>query len=242
VFEWNSEHSGEAIIFRFEPTIMIDGLKLIKKVPVYPLLGKWWYDKKQARRLKNWENSGRPDPPPDVLKRKVLRNYAEQYKLKIFVETGTCFGGMVEAMKEVFERIYSIELGQDLFEKAKERFKSEKHIEIIQGDSGKQLRNVMTKIDKPALFWLDAHYSTGVTARGEKDTPIFEELRQILAHQDLGHVIVIDDARFFGVDPAYPTIDELKEFVLSKRNNIRITVEHDSIRIVPHVCAQNENE
>ena len=170
---------------------------------------------------------------PDSVKREVLMSYKEQYDIKIFVETGTYHGDMVEAMKNVFDKIYSIELGLNLFNKAKEKFSPYKHIEIIHGDSGKELKSIMEKIDEPTLFWLDAHYSMGITVRGEKDTPIYEELNHILGSYNFGHVIVIDDARCFGTDPAYPTIDELKEFVFSKRKNVQIIVQDDSIRIIP---------
>ena len=91
----------------------------------------------------------------------------------------------------------------------------------------------MEKLSVPALFWLDAHYSAGVTARGEVDTPLLAELGHILAGRDLGHVIVIDDARALGRDPAYPTIDELRDFILARRRNVQISVEGDSVRVIP---------
>jgi len=46
-------------------------------------------------------------------------------------------------------------------------------------------------------------------------------------------VIVIDDARCLGSDPAYPTLEAVTDFVLSHRPQARITVENDSIRITP---------
>jgi hypothetical protein len=149
------------------------------------------------------------------------------------VETGTYRGDMLEAMKHDFEKLYSIELSPELHAEAKTRFKPDKNIELIFGDSGRELARILQRIDRPTLFWLDGHYSAGVTARGEKDTPIFEELRSILLAPDLGHVLIIDDARCFGTDSGYPTIDELKEFVLSRRSGLQIFVECDSIRIVP---------
>ncbi len=191
--------------------------------------------KAQKRKLKEWENNGRPNPPPHIIKQKVLKKYAEQYDLKIFVETGTYLGDMVEAMKNCFDTIYSIELSQEFFQKAKVRFKSDKHIKIIQGDSGIELENIMTNINQPALFWLDGHYSAGVTAKGQSDTPIYKELEHILGAQDGAHVILIDDARCFGTDPEYPTVTELKEFIYSKREDYKITVCDDSFRIEPVV-------
>lgn len=205
--------------------------QLIRKTPIYRPLQKWL---QRNREVRVWKKSGRPVPLPHIIKQKILRKYAQQYNLKIFVETGTYYGEMVDAMKGIFDRVYSIELSQEFFEKAEEKFKSWKNVELLMGDSGKVLENVMKRVDQPSLFWLDGHYSSGVTARGEEDTPIYKELQHILNSEDLRHVIIIDDARLFGNDPAYPSIKELKEFIYSKRENVQVTVKDDSIRIVPN--------
>jgi len=197
------------------------------------MIRKWLRARRDRRTLEEWERRGRPVPPPHIVKQRVLREYAERYGLRTLVETGTYRGDMIEAMRPVFEKIVSIELGQDLFAAARKRFKRVAHVELIQGDSAQELRRVMERLDRAALFWLDGHYSAGETARGEKDTPIYEELAHILGARDLGHVIVIDDARAFGTDPAYPTIDELRRYVLAKRPVVSIAVADDSIRITP---------
>ena len=167
------------------------------------------------------------------LKQKTLQSYSEQYGVKVLVETGTYYGDMIEAMKSVFDQIYSIELSKELFKKAKHRFKNSKQVELIQGDSGIELKNLMQKINKPTLFWLDGHYSAGETAQSHKDTPIFEELQHIFDTPDRGHVIIIDDARCFGIEPDYPSIQQLSDFVKSQRPNVDISVQYDSIRITP---------
>lgn len=210
---------------------------LMRRTPLYHPLRIWLFRRRQKREIIDWERSGRQLPLPQILKQANLRKYAKQYNLRVLVETGTFYGDMIEAMKSFFERIYSVELSKELFEKAKNRFRSFDHIELIHGDSGKELANVMEELHQPALFWLDAHYSAEGTAKGEKDTPICAELNQIFDAPDLGHVIIIDDARCFGVDPAYPTIEELEKYILSKRRNVRMTVEDDSIRITPG-CSQ----
>ena len=191
--------------------------------------------RQQKKEFVEWERKGKPIPPPHIVKQRTLQSYAERYDLKVLVETGTYYGDMVEAMKHVFDHIYSIELSKELFEKAKKRFKGLKHVELIHGDSGIEFRNLMDKINQPALFWLDGHYSGGVTAKGEKETPILEELQQILNAPDRGHVIIIDDARCFGTDPAYPTIEQLYTFIKSKRPNVNIFAQDDSIRITPRL-------
>jgi hypothetical protein len=46
-------------------------------------------------------------------------------------------------------------------------------------------------------------------------------------------VVIIDDARLFGTDPAYPSIDEVREHVLSRDRMLEIDVVDDAIRIMP---------
>lgn len=189
---------------------------------------------KQKYELVAWKIKGRPAPPPHVIKQRAIRAHAKRFGLKCLVETGTYCGDMVEAMKKDFDRIYSIELSDELYEGVKKRFKGEETIELIHGDSGVELQKVINRIDQPALFWLDGHYSAGVTARGDKDTPVYKELEHIFNDKNREHVIIIDDARCFGTDPAYPSLEELGDFVSSKRSDVSITVQDDSIRITPY--------
>jgi len=208
--------------------------RIIKKTPIYYPFRNWVVNRRQEKELVEWQRNGRPVPPPHLLKQQTLRMYAKKYGLKILVETGTFYGDMVEAMKDVFDRIYSIELSKELYQEVQERFKGVRHIEIIHGDSGIELGNVIGKLDQPALFWLDGHYSAGVTAHGYKKTPIHEELDHILNSPERCHVIIIDDARCFGRDPDYPSIKELSDFIKSKKPDLDMVVQDDMIRIAPH--------
>jgi hypothetical protein len=138
--------------------------------PLYPIYSKW----KQKQELIKWGKKGRPVPPPHIEKQEVLKRYAKQYGLRTFVETGTYRGDMVEAMKNTFTHIYSVELGEDLYKRAKKRFRYHKHIKILLGDSGKVFKKLILNLTTPTLFWLDGHYSGGYTAKGEKDSPIYD--------------------------------------------------------------------
>jgi hypothetical protein len=180
-----------------------------------------------------WKKKGKPVPPPHINKQRMLEEYAKRFGLKIMVETGTYYGDMVSAMKNKFEQIYSIELSKDLYELATQRFKRVNNVVLIRGDSEVELGILMERISQSALFWLDGHYSAGVTAKGKKVTPIFEELGHILKGRDTGHVIIIDDARCFGKEPGYPSIREISDYVKSKRPHTKIEVKNDSIIIVP---------
>ena len=192
------------------------------------LLG--WRERKTIRR---WVEQGKPVPPPHALKQEVLRKYGRKYSLQTLVETGTYKGDMVQACKSRFRRILSIELDPALCEAAREKFSGDRHVSIHQGDSAKILPELLADLSEPGLFWLDGHYSAGITARGPLDTPILQEVDAILHHEVGNHVILIDDAREFTGRGDYPTIPELKARVLGTCPSRRFTVEDDIIRITP---------
>lgn len=198
---------------------------------MYGLLKKLVATRKQNKRVAKWERKGSPLPPPHAVKQREMRRYAAEFGLTVLVETGTFEGDMVEAMKGCFERIYSIELSEQLHAKAMQRFIRDANVTLIQGDSGVELGQLCAKLDRPALFWLDGHYSAGETARGEKDTPIYEELNHIFGSDINRHVILIDDARCFGNDADYPTIGELREFISTNRPDATVEVKDDIIRV-----------
>jgi hypothetical protein len=183
----------------------------------------------EARRA--WERQGRPSPPPHIVKEELIKDYAKTFNTQILIETGTYLGDMVHAMKKSFSRIISFELDHNLATQAQQRFANDPHVEIVEGDSGKLLDEHLATINAPCLFWLDGHYSGGITAKGALETPIKNELTAILSHPVNGHVILIDDARCFTGENDYPTLDELKNFVAERKPNHKFSVEHDAIRI-----------
>jgi hypothetical protein len=153
--------------------------QFIKCTPFFYALRTFLFHARDKKAVRKWENNQRHGPPPHSIKQKNLLRYARLYSLRIFVETGTLYGDMVQAVKHHFELIYSIELNPVLFAMAKARFKSSDHIHIVCGDSGKELGNIIGQLDHPTLFWLDGHYSGPGTAKGSNDTPIYEELEAV---------------------------------------------------------------
>jgi hypothetical protein len=170
---------------------------------------------------------------PHAIKRRVLRRYARDFGLRVLVETGTYLGDMMVAMAGHFDELHTIELSEMLHRRARLRLAGHGNVRLHQGDSGAQIARVLEIIDRPALFWLDAHYSGGGTARAELDTPINEELRLVLAHPVRGHVVLIDDARIFTNANGYPTVQAIKEYVRQTRPDLAVAVENDIIRITP---------
>ncbi len=120
----------------------------------------------------------------------------KRYPNPVFVETGTWHGdGVQQALDAGFERVYSIELSQALYERCKERFKDEPRVTLIQGDSHLVLDDLLKSIDKPITFWLDGHFSGDDTVMGKYNSPLMQELDCIARHNIHTHTILIDDMR-----------------------------------------------
>jgi hypothetical protein len=180
--------------------------------------------------IAEWEQKGKPAPTPHIVKQYAIRDFQKRFGISTFIETGTYKGDMVTAQQDVFKKIISIELGKELHAAAVKLFEKFPHIQILQGDSGEVLQNVTPKLSERALFFLDGHYSAGVTAKGEKNCPIFNELDAIFKN-DLGHVILIDDARCFVGKDDYPAMNELEKYIQEKNSKYKIEVKNDIIHV-----------
>lgn len=183
--------------------------------------------------ISDWIKSGKPSPPPHIVKQLTISKYQKESNYNILVETGTFLGDMIKAQENYFKKIYSIELSTPLFQKAAKRFEKNKKINILNGDSGEVLKQLSNDLDAPSIFWLDGHYSGGFTAKGDKVCPVFEELDAIFKSSNFKHIILIDDARLFVGDESYPTLNELKNYTDSLLNNYSLNIEDDIIRLTP---------
>lgn len=201
---------------------------LLKKSPIYP----FWKEYREIRDYWQWLKKGRPMPPPHGLKQGIIKGYAREYNYPIFCETGTYNGDMIQALKDDFQKIYSVELSEPLFRRAKLRFRNDHHVILLQGNSGKVLLKILEQISKSCIFWLDAHYSGPGTAKGDKFSPIMNEIIPILNHFVKDHVILIDDARLFTGKDGYPCLEEFSRQVNQIRQDLAVLVEMDIIRIV----------
>lgn len=165
-------------------------------------------------------------------KQAIVRDYIKKFSIGTFIETGTYTGEMVGAFLSDVEQIYSIELSEELCRNAEEKFANSPHVHIVQGDSGKILPEIMKDIKEPCLFWLDGHYSGGITARGETDTPILQELDAILS-SPYDHIILIDDARCYKGEDDYPSVETIKAIIHKVRPDWVFEVKDDIIRTHP---------
>jgi hypothetical protein len=202
--------------------------KLLKKTIFYNV----FIQVRKKYEATKWAMKGCPVSPPDMIKCNTVKEYAENFKLRVFIETGTYLGQMIDETRSNFDEIISIELDKDLFERAKNKFTDAKNITLLQGDSAELLPKCIKEIKRPILFWLDAHYSAGFTTKGNLSTPITREIKSILEHPlNAEHVILIDDARCFNGEDDYPTIKELKHLVINKNPDFILDIKNDIIRI-----------
>lgn len=184
-----------------------------------------------------WYLRKKPIPSPPIYKERVVSKYRKMFGTSILFESGTFKGDMVYACRNQFKRIISVELSTYYFKNAVELFKDYKHIELIFGDSGEEIKRIIKTIKEPTLFWLDGHFVGEGTAKGKLNTPIVKELKAILNHKIKSHVILIDDAGYFNGKDDYPSIKNLKSMLNGSAYSLK--VENDIIKITPKLTLNN---
>ena len=184
---------------------------------------------KWSRAIFGWP----PAPATFAQKQELIARKAREIGLNIFVETGTFLGETINAQLNHFQKLVSIELSEELFQKARLRFAGDARVQLFQGDSGTVLRTAVHELEQPAIFWLDAHYSRGVTVGGDSDAPIIRELSCLTARNQPRDTILIDDARLFGLKSEYPTLEVIRQYAAKHWPQHSFSVESDVICIQP---------
>lgn len=174
-----------------------------------------------------------PVAPPYEVKMALVARKAREYGVNVLVETGTFEGELLDRQLNNFRQLISIELNQELYQAARRRFDAHPQVQLLQGDSGVKLAEAVRDLGEPALFWLDAHYSFGITAGRGKEAPIFKELSCLTGRPQHADVILIDDARLFGFDFGYPSLRKIRRFIALHWPDYQFSVESDVICIVP---------
>jgi hypothetical protein len=200
---------------------------------LFPSISDINQDLKTIRVITKWRKHGWRTPLPGLLKRAILKQEALQFGASVLVETGTCWGETVWFFRKDMNQIFSIEIQADMVRLARSLFASWANVEIIEGDSASKLAEVIPHIKGPTLFWLDGHYSGGSTGKGALNCPIWKELDSIVKKMRHPYIILIDDARCFGQEQDYPTLEQINAYVGEKLPNYCVSVENDIIRIKP---------
>ncbi|MEN9614144.1 MAG: hypothetical protein RLZZ347_451 [Candidatus Parcubacteria bacterium] len=180
-----------------------------------------------------WQCSGKPVPAPHKIKEQIVKKYRKLVDGQTLVETGTYMGEMIDATCANFKKIISIELDTTLAHKAQKRFAHNKNITILQGDSSALLPSIIQNLSGTVVFWLDAHYSGGITAKGDHYTPILSEVKIIASYPQKNTTLLIDDARLFTGKDEYPLLSDFKEYVTKLFPKHTYEVIDDVIRLSP---------
>lgn len=189
------------------------------------------------RSYSQWKRRGFASPSPHAIKQAILlRNgFADG----TWVETGTYLGQTTELLSKNGKQVFSIEPEPTLFSNASTYFKSFSNVKIIEGTSEEIFPTLLPQLSGSVNFWLDGHYSAGVTFKGKQDTPVLDEMKVIEEnkHRFRNLCVLIDDVRCFNPNlPEYATYPHVEELIAwAKRNDLNWHIEHDIF------CAKSRN-
>jgi len=176
-----------------------------------------------------WEFTSFASPSPIFIKQACIKRNAIMGST--FIETGTFLGSTTEYAAKFSNRVISLEPDEYLFKKAKEVLIRFKNIEILHGTSEDVFPKIIPTLSGDITFWLDGHYSGGVTYQSIKDTPIVLELNEIEKNmKNFARLsIMVDDFRLFN-----PLEIEFKDYPKNTylvnwadKNSLYWTVEQD---------------
>ncbi len=177
-----------------------------------------------------------------ALHKDFLQTLINIFGVDVFVESGTYIGDSTAIAATCFKEVHTIELGQQLYQAAKERFRNQANVHLYLGDSSKVLDKILKTLKGNILFWLDGHYSGGNTALGDSNTPILQELAAIKNCGITDSIILIDDMRLFrnfknNSDSninGYPTIEDLQHALFTINPQYQILIMGDIALAYPH--------
>ena len=163
-----------------------------------------------------------------------LKQVHDTFSLPHFVETGTFLGGSTAQAGRVFSHVHTIELDKRLAQQARNRFAHDRNITVYEGDSAQVIYNILPQVHDGAVFWLDAHFSGGGTAKAQNgETPISQELKAIKEFCPNELVILIDDIGYCGTraggkefigNPDYPFLDDVCNALLEINPDFNIAL------------------
>jgi len=140
---------------------------------------------------------------------------------EILIETGTFRGqGIASALESGYDHVISFEVVPELYEGCKEAFHGMKNVTLLlQSSASMAFVNIVKGLDRPAVFWLDAHFN------GAGPSPLVTELVFIAASHH-PHIALIDDTRLL---KKYGVTEELLSEVL-RASGREIEVPKETVR------------
>ena len=159
----------------------------------------------------------------------LARRLQEEVPLERAVETGTYVGETTRALAAIFPAVVTIERSEELHRDAAEAMRSLGNVEALHGHSADRLPELADPA-VPTLFFLDGHWSAGVTAGADDECPLLRELEAIRPGAPTD-CIVIDDARMLTAPPprphdpaAWPTLLEVVDALRAAHPGHHVTL------------------
>ena len=144
-----------------------------------------------------------------------------------FIETGTAYGQSIDAIRQYFEKVFTVEISEKLYEWLTPQIGHWSNVERVLGDSLIEIPKYLNSLAKEdhVFFWLDAHWSQGLSSKNHLDVPLLEECSIIDKEYqaDLG-LVVIDDVRLFETELDEDWSGVSKEKILKSFENFDILV------------------
>jgi len=149
----------------------------------------------------------------------ILSEFVEDVnEYNTFVETGTAYGQSLIEIYPFFSKIFTVEISEKLWSWLNPQIQNLEHVQHVLGDSLIEIPKFLKSLseEEKVFFWLDAHWSQGLSSKNEYDVPLNQECA-IIDNEYLGSsaIIVIDDVRMFGTnaneDWSYISQDSIKK-------------------------------
>lgn len=116
-------------------------------------------------KLDGWRKRGFLEHSPQIVKQNIFLKYG--LKDAVWVESGTHLGITTEYLSNHFPHIYSIEPEPKLYASARKRFEG-KNVTLFNDISENIFKLLLPKLSGCINFWLDGHFSAGITFKGKK--------------------------------------------------------------------------
>ena len=144
-----------------------------------------------------------------------------------FVETGTAYGQSIDSIYQYFEKIFTVEISEKLYEWLTPQIGHWTNVQRVLGDSLIEIPKYLNSLTKEdhVFFWLDAHWSQGLSSKNHLDVPLLEECSIIdTEYQANLGLVIIDDVRLFETDDAEDWSGISKKNIIETFKNFEILV------------------
>ena len=180
------------------------------------------------RIVKKWGKRNFLEHSPQLIKEFVFEKYGVVNAP--WIETGTFLGKTTNFLKERYPHLYTIEPEVSLYNNALERFNGG-NVTLYNDISENVLPKLLKNLSGNLNFWLDGHYSEGITFKGKKNCPVEDELNAIeinLSNFNQITILIYDVRCFLPQNTRYsnyPSINYLVDW--ARRLNMSWRIEND---------------